>query len=163
MRVNINRSKLGEGQLRAWIQQHNNEVAIGNLGELFILKILEIIWHLHIFYVPGYLSFASFGLCAVAMFCGKSGNKSYCLKFKQIQKLINELNDDLFFQDKVDCGFVGSTQQTCEAGGCCWQPVEPNPGNTPWCFHTADFEVGSTFLLIQSNDNWYKNQAFKSQ
>ena len=33
-----------------------------------------------------------------------------------------------------DCGQVGSDNQTCTAAGCCWQPVNPNPANEPWCF-----------------------------
>jgi hypothetical protein len=30
---------------------------------------------------------------------------------------------------RIDCGIVGSTQQTCEASGCCWQP--DNSGGKP--------------------------------
>lgn len=37
--------------------------------------------------------------------------------------------------DKVDCN-VGD-EGGCTAAGCCWQPVSPNPGNLPWCFHKA--------------------------
>ena len=33
-----------------------------------------------------------------------------------------------------DCGQVGSDNQTCTAAGCCWQPVNPNPTNEPWCY-----------------------------
>ena len=37
-----------------------------------------------------------------------------------------------------DCGLpIGKSQQSCEAGGCCWAPVNPNPQNLPWCFHQA--------------------------
>ena len=35
--------------------------------------------------------------------------------------------------DKLDCGVEGSTQQTCEAKGCCWSPSSSG-GNVPWCF-----------------------------
>jgi len=42
--------------------------------------------------------------------------------------------------DKIDCGFMGINEQTCQAEGCCWEPVEPNPNNVPWCFHNADYE-----------------------
>jgi len=35
--------------------------------------------------------------------------------------------------DKVDCS-IGSSDQ-CLAAGCCWQPIDPNPGNLPWCYH----------------------------
>jgi len=34
-----------------------------------------------------------------------------------------------------DCGFSGITQQECESKGCCYYPVDPNPGNVPWCFY----------------------------
>ena len=37
-------------------------------------------------------------------------------------------------KDKMDCGFVGVDQPGCEAKGCCWVPVNPNPDNDPWCF-----------------------------
>ena len=30
---------------------------------------------------------------------------------------------DVSNSDKQDCGVVGTTQQQCEATGCCWQPV----------------------------------------
>mgnify|MGYP001998778939 CR=1 FL=1 len=29
---------------------------------------------------------------------------------------------------------VGTSQEQCEASGCCWSPVDPNPDNQPWCF-----------------------------
>lgn len=34
----------------------------------------------------------------------------------------------------VDCGYVGITQAQCQANGCCWSPVSPNPYNLPYCF-----------------------------
>lgn len=38
---------------------------------------------------------------------------------------------------RKDCGYSGVNQQQCEAKGCCWAPVNPNPGNAPWCFYKA--------------------------
>ena len=36
-----------------------------------------------------------------------------------------------------DCGMpTGASQSSCEAGGCCWSPVDPNPNDLPWCFHS---------------------------
>jgi hypothetical protein len=36
---------------------------------------------------------------------------------------------------RSDCGMpTGASQASCEAGGCCWAPVSPNPSNLPWCF-----------------------------
>jgi hypothetical protein len=44
---------------------------------------------------------------------------------------------DVSSTEKIDCGIVGSTQDTCEAGGCCWNPAS-DPfnlnDNTPWCY-----------------------------
>ena len=42
--------------------------------------------------------------------------------------------------DKIDCGEFGTSQAQCESGGCCWEPVEPNPTNLPWCFYSTDYE-----------------------
>lgn len=36
---------------------------------------------------------------------------------------------------KVDCGFDGVTQATCEAKNCCWQWVDDY--TTPWCYTKA--------------------------
>ena len=35
---------------------------------------------------------------------------------------------------RVDCGHSGTTKANCEASGCCWEPLDPNPNNYPWCF-----------------------------
>merc|ERR1711973_696032 len=47
--------------------------------------------------------------------------------------------------DRWDCGFVGTTQQSCEADGCCWRPAlrnmsAPVSRDTPWCFYPSDVE-----------------------
>jgi len=39
---------------------------------------------------------------------------------------------------RSDCGYNGITQQDCEAKGCCYYPVDPNPGNVPWCFYKVN-------------------------
>jgi len=36
---------------------------------------------------------------------------------------------------KTDCGYFGITEQDCETKNCCWDPVDPNPGNIPWCYN----------------------------
>ncbi len=38
--------------------------------------------------------------------------------------------------DKIDCGFVGSTEDSCVSEGCCWEEVNDG-GGTPWCFFAA--------------------------
>ena len=45
---------------------------------------------------------------------------------------------DVASSDKLDCAFSGIDQQGCEAEGCCWEPVNPNPSNLPWCFYKSD-------------------------
>ena len=47
-------------------------------------------------------------------------------------------NCDVSGSDKIDCGQMGTNQQQCEASNCCWEPVDPNPSNLPWCFYGAD-------------------------
>ncbi|RKO86268.1 heme peroxidase [Blyttiomyces helicus] len=42
--------------------------------------------------------------------------------------------------ERKDCGFVGIHQPQCEAKGCCWSPVSPNPKNIPWCFFKTSTE-----------------------
>ena len=38
-------------------------------------------------------------------------------------------------EDRTDCGYAGVDQSSCEARGCCWAPVNPNPNNIPWCYY----------------------------
>jgi hypothetical protein len=43
-------------------------------------------------------------------------------------------------QPRVDCcpGDTCPTQQQCEAkAGCCYSPLQPNPGNQPWCARSS--------------------------
>lgn len=42
---------------------------------------------------------------------------------------------DVSVFDKVDCKF--GSEDECHSNGCCWQPVDPNPDNTPWCYFKA--------------------------
>lgn len=35
--------------------------------------------------------------------------------------------------ERVDCG---KGDGECEAAGCCWNPVDPNPDNIPWCYYS---------------------------
>mmetsp|Transcript_33419 Transcript_33419/g.93798 ORF Transcript_33419/g.93798 Transcript_33419/m.93798 type:complete len:571 (+) Transcript_33419:58-1770(+) len=35
---------------------------------------------------------------------------------------------------RVDCGYSGITESECEAKGCCWNELDDNPNNLPWCF-----------------------------
>ncbi len=30
---------------------------------------------------------------------------------------------------RTDCGYSGITQSECQAKGCCWSPLNPNPDN----------------------------------
>lgn len=39
--------------------------------------------------------------------------------------------------DRMDCGYSGISQSTCESSGCCWVPYENSGGsNVPWCFYS---------------------------
>ncbi|ETO27040.1 hypothetical protein RFI_10090 [Reticulomyxa filosa] len=38
-------------------------------------------------------------------------------------------------QSKQDCGYVGITESQCTTQSCCWQEVNPNPNNYPWCYY----------------------------
>mmetsp|Transcript_43627 Transcript_43627/g.61314 ORF Transcript_43627/g.61314 Transcript_43627/m.61314 type:complete len:548 (+) Transcript_43627:16-1659(+) len=38
---------------------------------------------------------------------------------------------------RTDCGFF--TQGTCETNGCCWNEVNPNPDNLPFCYQPGQF------------------------
>lgn len=49
--------------------------------------------------------------------------------------------------DKVDCGYAGIDQSTCEAKGCCWVPAGQN-SNTPWCFYQS--ASGSSYYEVSS-------------
>ena len=39
--------------------------------------------------------------------------------------------------DRDDCGASYSSADLCTSHGCCWSPVEDNPGDLPWCFRPA--------------------------
>ena len=39
---------------------------------------------------------------------------------------------EIAVEERVDCQKMD--EGTCTAAGCCWSPVDPNPGNSPWCF-----------------------------
>lgn len=36
---------------------------------------------------------------------------------------------------KVDCGYVGITQSSCQSKGCCW--AENSNSAIPWCFYQS--------------------------
>jgi len=44
-----------------------------------------------------------------------------------------------------DCGVIGSTQDSCEAAGCCWDPLSSD-STEPWCFYKAP---SSTYDLVE--------------
>ena len=59
-------------------------------------------------------------------------------------------------QDKIDCGISGTTQAGCEADGCCWKPVDPNPDNYPWCYkdNTVAVSIKSDLIKVLV---WYSS------
>lgn len=40
--------------------------------------------------------------------------------------------------DKIDCGYYGIDQDSCESKGCCWQPVYDSGVDSPWCFFDSN-------------------------
>eukprot|EP01035_Chromulina_nebulosa_P040951 gene40951-55347_t len=44
---------------------------------------------------------------------------------------------------KVDCGYYGINQATCESKGCCW--ASSSVGGIPWCFFNSDVTSTSCF------------------
>lgn len=37
---------------------------------------------------------------------------------------------------KQDCGYMGVDANSCQARGCCWQPLSPGSGE-PWCYYPS--------------------------
>ncbi|CAJ1447295.1 unnamed protein product, partial [Effrenium voratum] len=68
--------------------------------------------------------------------------------------------------DRIDC--LHGDEDSCRAASCCWSPVDPNPGNLPWCFFSnrtmqsctlggdvkepfSDAEVAEVLKLFEAN------------
>lgn len=47
---------------------------------------------------------------------------------------------------KVDCGYVGTSQSSCESSGCCWSPAGEN-SQTPWCYKATGSSTPSNYAL----------------
>ena len=44
---------------------------------------------------------------------------------------------------RVDCSpDTPVNQQSCEAQTCCWDPIQPNPQNVPWCYYMNPLSLG---------------------
>jgi len=50
---------------------------------------------------------------------------------------VGSLADQCDVSARTDCGFMGITQQQCEAKQCCWKPAMTKENDTPWCFFPA--------------------------
>ena len=79
----------------------------------------------------------------LTLFCGRSLH------------LVHSISPCLYFCSHQ--GFLGITEQQCEAKGCCWYPL----GHIPWCFYpTASFPtykvtgVKNTALGVQVSVLW---------
>eukprot|EP01042_Synura_sphagnicola_P003914 gene3914-4910_t len=62
---------------------------------------------------------------------------------------------------KVDCGnFDGVDQQSCEAKGCCWSPVQSGYGlssaGIPWCFYPSQVATGYTLNEVVETETGFK-------
>jgi len=51
--------------------------------------------------------------------------------------------------DKVDCGFNGITQSSCEAKSCCW--ANSTTSGIPWCFYQAGTPSASSCFGMQAS------------
>jgi glucoamylase len=61
------------------------------------------------------------------------------------------LQCDLDASARTDCGELASDQTTCEASGCCWDPLDDGVSG-PWCFYSKGDEPGSCFVFQNSTD-----------
>ena len=52
--------------------------------------------------------------------------------------------------DKLDCGYFGVTQDSCEASNCCW--AESMTAGTPWCFNKI--AIISTNGPYENHEEW---------
>ena len=41
----------------------------------------------------------------------------------------------------VDCGHVGTSNESCRQSGCCWNELTPNPDNVPWCYRPPSSNI----------------------
>jgi len=46
---------------------------------------------------------------------------------------------------KIDCGFLGITDEQCKGRGCCWQNSEVD--GVPWCYHSNSKTLDQCFML----------------
>jgi len=53
--------------------------------------------------------------------------------------------DNVSVDQRVDCH---NDESGCQAAGCCWSPVNPNPNNAPWCYY-GDRKVKACSLTAQ--------------
>ena len=45
------------------------------------------------------------------------------------------LSCDIEDSSKIDCGYYGIDQNSCENKGCCWYMFDNNTNNIPFCFY----------------------------
>lgn len=89
------------------------------------------------------LSFVRGSALAVVTRRGFSGSASVPTPFRPGTQLCDELQSvsvsthvcDNSTSNRQDCGHSGTEKPDCEAAGCCWSPIDPNPGSVPWCFY----------------------------
>eukprot|EP01084_Bolivina_argentea_P179227 309721_1 len=66
-------------------------------------------------------------------------------------------------ESKIDCGFLGITEEECIYRGCCWKEISPNPNNYPYCYHTNTITNRTTqigWIKITSCIESASNAAF---
>ena len=72
--------------------------------------------------------------------------------------LSNAQCPDILDGDKLDCGYFGVSQDSCEASGCCW--AESMTAGIPWCFNKIT--VISTNSPYENHEEWTVEHACPS-
>ena len=88
--------------------------------------------------------------------------KQHIAAYLLIAGLATALSDkcDVADSDRWDCGHSGTQQQDCEADGCCWSPVDPNPTNLPWCFHGNDHPDPCNDFIWTADDAGFTDEFY---
>eukprot|EP00013_Stygamoeba_regulata_P005203 CAMPEP_0177640502 /NCGR_PEP_ID=MMETSP0447-20121125/6576_1 /TAXON_ID=0 /ORGANISM="Stygamoeba regulata, Strain BSH-02190019" /LENGTH=1002 /DNA_ID=CAMNT_0019142575 /DNA_START=142 /DNA_END=3150 /DNA_ORIENTATION=- len=51
--------------------------------------------------------------------------------------------DDVSNSAKKNCGYDGISQDECLDKGCCWDVINPDPKQIPWCYYGRDAQPGT--------------------
>lgn len=82
------------------------------------------------------------------------------IRIDQIQLIKENIGCNIYEYDRIECGYLGIDQHTCESRGCCWKeyPLMPEIYDFPWCFEGE--KVDESKYLLESP--FYKLTNFGS-